>query len=182
MARALLIRHCQTTSQLPGAPLTALGEQQATALVPWLRDRGVDHVVSSPYARAVASIRPYAEATGLALNVDERLHERVLAPRSIDHWREVIRRAYVDPDHAEPGGESGRDVLRRTAAAIDAVLDAGHRLPAIVGHGHSLSLYLQSIDPGFGFDEHAAMTNPDAFEVERTPAGLRFARVWRPGA
>lgn len=182
MARALLIRHCQTTGQHPEAPLTELGEAQARTLVPWLRARGVDHVVSSPYARAVASIRPFAEATGLALNVDERLHERVIAPTPIDHWRDVIARAFVDPDHREPGGESGREVQERAQAAITEVLDQGHRLPSIVGHGHLFALVLHAIDPAFGFEQHAAMTNPDVFELHRDTRGLRFTRIWTPDA
>ncbi|MEO0605496.1 MAG: histidine phosphatase family protein [Myxococcota bacterium] len=178
MSRALLIRHAQTTGQAPEAVLTSLGEQQARELVPWLVARGVDHVVSSPYVRARETVRPFCEARGLPLNVDDRLHERVIAGAPIDHWRDVVRRAFVDLDHAEPGGESGRTVLERATAAIVPVLDAGHALPALVSHGHLLALFLQSVDPGFGFDEHAAMTNPDVFELRRDAEGLSFTRLW----
>ncbi|MEN0061018.1 MAG: histidine phosphatase family protein [Myxococcota bacterium] len=182
MARALLIRHCQSTGQAPEAPLSDLGRRQAEDLVPWLQARGVDHVVSSPYARAVATLRPFSDATGLPLHLDDRLHERVIAPEPIDHWREVIKRSFVDPAHHEPGGESGQDVLERATSAIVSVLDAGHTLPALASHGHLLALFLQSIDRSFGFAEHAAMTNPDAYLLERTPEGLRFERVWSDGA
>ncbi|MEM6931332.1 MAG: histidine phosphatase family protein [Myxococcota bacterium] len=180
MSRALLIRHAQTTGQAPQAGLSPLGDQQARDLVPWLAARGVDHVVSSPYVRAAATIRPFCEAQSLALNIDDRLHERVLAGASIDHWRDVVRRAFVDPDHAEPGGESALAVLERATAAILPVLDAGHALPAVVSHGHLLALFLQSVDPAFGFDEHAAMTNPDVFELRRDDVGLSFTRLWHP--
>jgi 2,3-bisphosphoglycerate-dependent phosphoglycerate mutase len=110
MTRLLLVRHCETTGQQPEAPLTEAGRAQAQHLAGWLADLGVDHVVSSPYRRAVDSIAPFAAASGLPLNLDPRLHERVIAPAPIPHWREAIRRAFVDPDHREPGGESGREV------------------------------------------------------------------------
>jgi 2,3-bisphosphoglycerate-dependent phosphoglycerate mutase len=179
MTRMLLVRHCEISGQQPEAPLTEAGRAQAQHLAGWLAARGVDHVVSSPYRRAVDSITPFAAAAGLPLNVDPRLHERVIAAAPIPHWRDVVRRAFVDPDHREPGGESAGEVLARATLALDAVLEAGHRLPVVVSHGHLLALVLQAVDATFGFEAHAAMTNPDVYLLERADGGTaRFDRLW----
>jgi hypothetical protein len=65
----------------------------------------------------------------------------------------------------------------------------------VVSHGHLLALVLQAVDRTFGFEAHAAMTNPDVFLLERPAGGpgfpaldgplgpARFERLWgRTGA
>lgn len=48
---------------------------------------------------------------------------------------EVTRRALVDPDHVEPGGESGRQVVAGSRAAMLEALDGSATLPVLVSHG-----------------------------------------------
>jgi 8-oxo-dGTP diphosphatase len=47
-------------------PLTPSGRGQAAALVPMLSAFGVTHVVTSEWERCMATVRPYAEAAGVA--------------------------------------------------------------------------------------------------------------------
>ena len=180
MQRALLVRHCQTTGQAPGDPLSDEGHAQTEALAAFLGAHPVERILSSPYLRARQSIAPFAERAGLAVTVDERLHERVIAPEPISHWREVVRRAFVDLDHQEPGGESARETRDRGLAALADALDGGDGLSVLVSHGHLLALVLQSFDPGFGFAQHVAMTNPDVFGIARADGATTFRRLWPP--
>jgi 2,3-bisphosphoglycerate-dependent phosphoglycerate mutase len=174
----LLVRHCQTTGQSADDPLTELGHAQAAALTEFLAGFPVARLISSPYTRARQSIAPFAARSGLPVAVDPRLAERTIAPARLPlpNWRELVERAFVDPDHREPGGESGRDVLDRVWAAVTEAAD-GDGLAALVGHGHAFGLLLHAIDPRFGFAGHAAMTNPDVYRLERAP--WRFERLWR---
>lgn len=151
MPRMLLIRHCESIGQAPEAPLTEHGRAQALALAAHLAQYPIDYVVSSPYVRACETSAPFAGRAQLAIHIDERLAERRLSPEPIDHWREVVRESFRDPDHRVPGGESGRETLVRGWAALEAALATGHRLPALVTHGQLMSLVLHAIDPRFGF-------------------------------
>ena len=54
-------------------PLTPEGTAQAAALVPVLAAYGVTTVVTSPWERCAASVRPYAEHAGLTLDTVEGL-------------------------------------------------------------------------------------------------------------
>lgn len=173
----ILVRHCQTTGQAPESELTALGRTQAGELAVFLAGFNIDHIVTSPYQRARDSIAPFAELRDLCPVIDDRLAERRLADTDLPHWRDVVQRAFVDLDHVEPGGESGRETLIRGWAAIHDAATAGKELPVVVGHGHLFGLVLHSIDPAFGFAGHAAMTNPDVFLLEDEP--WRFVRLWR---
>jgi 2,3-bisphosphoglycerate-dependent phosphoglycerate mutase len=178
MLRALLIRHCESSGPAPDAPLTPVGRTQAIALAGRLAAHPIDHIVSSPYPKARATIEPFATRARLPIRTDERLAERRLSREPIADWREVVRRSFSDPDHRVPGGESGGETVARGWAAIRAVLEGGHELPAVVSHGQLLSLVLHSIDPAFGYAGWESLTNPDVHLLETGPGGtFTFRRL-----
>jgi 2,3-bisphosphoglycerate-dependent phosphoglycerate mutase len=178
MPRLLLVRHCQSAGQEPGAPLTDAGHAQAHLLAQRLAAFPIDRVVSSSYARARATLAPFAARRALQLELDDRLVERRLSPSPIDGWREVVARSFEDPDFRVPGGESGRETLERAWKALHVIFDGSHALPVVASHGQLISLVLHSIDPGFGFAGWQALANPDVFELERAASGrLSFQRL-----
>jgi 2,3-bisphosphoglycerate-dependent phosphoglycerate mutase len=179
LGRALLVRHCESQGPAPDAPLTARGDGQAEALAERLLAEPIDHVVSSPYLRARATIAPFAARTGLRVHIDERLAERRLSREPVADWREAVRRSFVDPDHRLPGGESAAEARSRGLAALSAVLSAGHRLPVVVSHGQLLSLVLHSLDPSFGYKGWQSLENPDVFLLEVDGARAVFSRLGR---
>jgi 2,3-bisphosphoglycerate-dependent phosphoglycerate mutase len=173
----LLVRHCEATGP-PANVLTETGRAQAVALASRLAPLAIDHVVSSPYARARATIEPFSKRSGLPIHIDERLAERTLSAVPTDAWREAVRRSFVDLDARLPGGESGREVLARGWAALHALLAEGHRLPVAVSHGQLMSLVLHSIDAGFGHAGWESLRNPDVILLESDAAErFRFRRL-----
>ncbi len=177
--QVLLVRHCESSGQAPEAPLTPRGHAQAEALATALAKHPIDHVASSPYLRARETIEPFAARAGLRLHIHAGLAERRLSPAPIEHWRDVVRLSFSDPEHRVPGGESGAETLARGWAALDAILRDGHRLAVVVSHGQILSLILHSIDPSFGFAGWEVLRNPDVFLLKHAEAGSStFERVW----
>ncbi len=134
--------------------------------------------MSSPYLRARQTIAPFAAVAGLAVRVDARLAERVLAPDPLDDWRSAVRRSFVEPDWKVPGGESGREAQCRGRAAVDAVLSEAGTFTVVVTHGQLMSLILRSIDPRFGFAEWERLSNPDGYFVEAGSDGTLSCRRW----
>jgi 2,3-bisphosphoglycerate-dependent phosphoglycerate mutase len=181
MSRLLLVRHCQSTGQQPDGALTDAGHAQAHALAERLAAHPIDHLVSSTYRRAIATLAPFAARTGLELHLDERLVERRLSPAPIPDWRDVVARSFVEPDFRVPGGESGREVLERAWKGLDAILARGHSLPAVASHGQLISLVLHSIDPSFGFAGWESLSNPDVHLLERDASGRFSFRRIGPG-
>ncbi|MEM9420115.1 MAG: histidine phosphatase family protein [Planctomycetota bacterium] len=165
MYEFLLIRHCHATGQAPDAPLSHEGVREARQLASVLNSYGVDRLVSSPFQRARDTIEPFAQAKKLALKIDDRLSERLLADPPVADWREYIRRSFDDYDSRAPGGESARDVLLRGWAAISDVLAAENNLPAFVTHGHFIALVLHSLDDKFSYSGWESLRNPDIFRV-----------------
>ncbi|CAM3148907.1 histidine phosphatase family protein [Paenibacillus sediminis] len=59
MKTLYLIRHCKAKGQEPDADLTLEGELQAEALSNFLIDKPIDLIISSPFLRAIHSIKPF---------------------------------------------------------------------------------------------------------------------------
>jgi 2,3-bisphosphoglycerate-dependent phosphoglycerate mutase len=179
MGRLILIRHCESSGQAPHAALTEAGTRAAHTLAGRLVPLAPDAIYSSPYARAVATVRPFAEQAGLPIREDQRLHERILAAAPLDDWLDHIRRSYEDIDHrAGEGGETLREITARGCSALADIAAAGHRLPIAASHGNLISAILRAADPAFGFDDWRALRNPDLFEItiaEGRP--IAFARL-----
>jgi broad specificity phosphatase PhoE len=73
-------------------PLSVTGREQARALCVKMFDLGVKRIYSSPYSRAVATVRPLAEALGIDIEIRNDLRERRLAMGEIHNWREELEK------------------------------------------------------------------------------------------
>ena len=157
MARLVtLVRHGQTECSARLAysgrldiPLTETGRQQALRAAQQLAGADIDAVVTSPLTRARDTAQAIADATGVALRVDERLTEvdygafegldraaaREQVGQAFEDWR-------ADPFGAPvPGMEPLADALGRARAATADAL-AAHQHPVIVGHQGILRIVL----------------------------------------
>ncbi len=112
MKNIFLERHCQAVGQEPEAPLTSQGTKDAIALIDFFQDKKIDAIYSSPFLRAVETIRPFADSVGLKVNLDHRLKERVLSSLQLDDWMAKLEATYTDLDLTFEGGESSREAMR----------------------------------------------------------------------
>jgi 2,3-bisphosphoglycerate-dependent phosphoglycerate mutase len=138
----ILVRHAQSAPD-PASPerdwpLSDAGRRQAADLAPVLAELGVDTLASSPFSRAIETLRPYADRMGLDIVVDEDLRERALGgwmPNVAD-VEAAVRRMHADLDFQLDGGESGRACLARFEAALARLVSANPgRTLAVGSHG-----------------------------------------------
>jgi 2,3-bisphosphoglycerate-dependent phosphoglycerate mutase len=178
MLRVLLVRHA--TPVLPDVwsdeytrPLTETGLQQASSLEEECHHLELDAVYSSPYLRAIQTVQPLAAARGLTVRPVEDLREHRLSAEPIDHWREVLERAWSDLDFAPPSGETMRVTQTRAWNALEKLCaDHASGTIAIGGHGTAFSLLLHKIDPRVNAVFHLAMPMPAVYTLE-------FDGTWR---
>jgi broad specificity phosphatase PhoE len=170
MARLILVRHGQTRSNvhglldtdLPGPGLTALGRQQAAALVDTLGAERIDRVVASPLTRTVETATPLAAARGLDLTTDPGLREvragdlegRSDRASHLAYLGAVLAWAAGDLDAEMPGRpETGAGFLDRYDRAVAAALD-GVETAVCVSHGAAIRAWAcaraTNVDAGFG--------------------------------
>jgi len=138
----ILVRHAQSAPDpaLPERdwPLSEKGRRQAAELAPVLADLGVDALASSPFIRAIETLRPYAEAANLEIAVDEDLRERALGGwmENVADVEAAVRRMHADLDFKLEGGESGHACVARFEAALARIAATNPgRTIAVGSHG-----------------------------------------------
>jgi broad specificity phosphatase PhoE len=132
--------------------LTEEGHAAAAALAARLAP--VPRVLSSPEPKAVATGAPLARASGVELEIDDRLREveRALNLPSYDEHRAAVRR-YLGGG-AVDGWEPAPGARDRFAAAL-----AGLDGAAVVTHATVLALFL-----GYDFERWERIQLPDVIE------------------
>jgi 2,3-bisphosphoglycerate-dependent phosphoglycerate mutase len=174
------VRHCKAAGQEPEAPLTAEGLRQAEQLADFFAEQKVDRIVSSPFERAIASIRPYAARIGIAIETDGRLGERVLSAEPLPDWMERLRASFADLDRRLPGGESSREAMERGAGVIEDCRRRPETNTVVVTHGNLMTLILRAYDDHYGYEEWKSLTNPDVYELCWTEGAgeTSIRRLW----
>jgi broad specificity phosphatase PhoE len=136
MALAYLVQHGEK-EPVPGDPgLTPAGRRQAGRTGRWLDGRGVQALFTSPLRRARETADCIAAVTGLAVQPDTRLRERLNWDGS-QPYRDFLAlwaRTTEDRDFVPPDGESSR----QAGARLQAFLAGLPGLPspvAVVTHG-----------------------------------------------
>lgn len=165
-----LLRHAESTvdPDLPESdwPLSEAGFQQARELCTTLASLGIEHVVSSPFVRAVDTVRPFCKAAGVDLQIDRGLRERRLSGRWIRDFEGILRKTWEDFELALPGGESSRECQERIVNCVSRLASARRgRVLLVSSHGNAIGLFLNALDHAFGWAEWRAMRNPDLFRI-----------------
>jgi 2,3-bisphosphoglycerate-dependent phosphoglycerate mutase len=178
--RVLLVRHCQSSGPEPTASLTVVGHQQAAILATYLNQFGIDHIVASPFHRAIQTIEPFAQQVQLPIRIEDAFAERLLSAQPLEDWLSHIRYSFTDFDYRAPGGESSHEAQSRGRKALDAILAQHYQLPVVVTHGSLLTLILRSIDTTFSFATWERLTNPDVYLVAVDSQGrYTVQRRWK---
>jgi probable phosphoglycerate mutase len=135
-------------------PLDQVGHRQAVQLARWAVTQKFTSLSCSPLQRAVQTIEPTAQATGLLANVEPRLRELdfgVAEGRTLDDLRadspQMVAEFEADPAVAHfPGGEPPVDAVVRSLDALDALVaaDSGGRL-LVVAHNTLIRLLTCSV-------------------------------------
>ena len=138
-----LIRHGETlgnasrTVQLPDNPLSPRGIAQAELLARRLEREGIAAILSSDFARAVATAEHLRRVTGAPVRHDPLLQERNFGDLRGTPYTELGFDMFA-PDYAPPNGETWEVFharVDRAWALVQEAADAAGGPLAIVTHG-----------------------------------------------
>lgn len=181
LKKIFLVRHCLAEGQHKDSPLTTVGMRQAILLSQFFNKQNIaiDSIISSPYLRAIESIKPFAESKNLDVELDSRLQERILSNEPVDDWMEVLEQSFNEMDFKLPGGESANDAIARGNDVFDSILrDNELNNVILVSHGNLISLLLKRFDKTIGFDEWKNLNNPDVFLIESNEEEHSVRCLW----
>lgn len=156
MTQLYFVRHAQPLYRChddAGRELSPKGMADREAVTHFLMDKRIDTVISSPYRRAVDTVRHFADSVRLPIIHMADFRERGVASEWIDDFDTFCRRQWADFDYRLPGGESLREVQTRNIAAVMRVLrEYANQRVVIGGHGTAISTVLNYYDPSFGYE------------------------------
>ncbi|MFD2445529.1 histidine phosphatase family protein [Bacillus sp. CGMCC 1.16607] len=173
-----LVRHCQAEGQSFSANLTNIGYEQAERLADFLIDKNIEALRSSPYLRAIHSVKPLAEKLNLQIEEDSRLSERVLCSDDRPDWMQMLEDSFNDLDLCYEGGESSRTAMARGISVITEVFECVEKTTVLATHGNLMALIIRHYDQSFGFEQWKALSNPDVYCIKFDGQTRQIDRIW----
>jgi len=178
MKTVYLVRHASAEGQPIDAPLTEQGRKQALALVEFFRQKEIDLIFSSPYKRAIDTIKPLSDSKKIKIIEDSRLGERVLSTVSFEDWRDKLKQSFDDFDLVFEGGESHTTGMERAKCLLEDILCSKDENILLVSHGNMTTLLMRYFNESFGYDCLMELTNPDVFELVVSDEKTILKRIW----
>ena len=157
MTTVYFIRHAEsdhTDKNERTRRLSAKGKADVPLVTRFFDGKIIDAAFSSPYQRAIDTIRDVAEKHSLIIQIVEDFREWGRKSDPSAKFSEFCRRHWDDPDYRYSGGESLNNVRRRNVTALNNVLSLCEDKTVIIGtHGMALSAVISVFDPTFGCNE-----------------------------
>ena len=177
--RIYIIRHCKAEGQEFDAQLTDEGHKQAQQLRDLFSTIEVDRIISSPYRRAVQSIKPLSETKRVEIETDSRLEERNLSSKQLTDWLEKLESTFLNMDLTFEGGESSREATERVVQLMEECeADEMEESIIVVTHGNLMALLLNHFLHDFGFEGWKGLSNPDVYLLQINEDGAEVERIW----
>lgn len=165
MKTIYLVRHCQAVGQPHESPLTEIGFYQARQLANFFKEVGIERIISSPYMRAIQTVRPLAKQKNIEIEINYQLKERVLSNEPLLDWFKTLRKTFYYPEFKLAGGESSQEAANRIVEVVERAFKSNSNPTVIVTHGNLMALLLNHYHKEFGFNEWAGLSNPDVYRL-----------------
>lgn len=131
--------------------LTAQGLTDSLKVTKFLLDKHVQHLYSSPYKRAIDTVKDFSEKASLPITTISDIRERKIDSVWIEDFESFTRKQWTDFSYRYSDGESLGQVQKRMVKAIRTLL-AEHPdgIIAAASHGTALSTLVNYFQPSFG--------------------------------
>lgn len=170
MTRIFFVRHAEPNygnHNDPARELSPRGMIDRERVTRFFADNRIDIVISSPYKRAIDTIKPFAESRGLAIEIIEDFRERKVGACWIEDFSEFAKRQWEDFDYKLSDGECLREVQERNISALKSVLQKHPGKSIVIGsHGTALSTIINYFNHSFGYDDFRKIKNRMPWIVE----------------
>lgn len=162
-------------------PLSEKGENDAELVAEILQEYSIGQIFSSPYHRALQTIKPLAGRLKIDIHVEPDLRERQLASSMPADFLKAVENTWANPNFAHPGGESNSSAQSRGISAISKLNQRFKGKHIVLStHGNLLAVTLQHFSPTINFSFWRSLTFPDIYKLEFTPAGqTSIVRLWK---
>ena len=153
MTNVYFIRHAEPNYENHDGlsrELSPKGLQSSKELVNSFAGIQIDAFYSSPYLRAVDTIKPLADSRGRSIHLIPDFRERKITDHWIEDFTGFTEKQWADFHYHLPGGESLFMVQERNIRALEDLLQAHPDQTILIGtHGTALSTIINYYKPDF---------------------------------
>lgn len=177
------VRHCESPyveGEERSREISAAGEQDAMKIAELLQHIPIDVFISSPYARAIQTIKPLADVMNCPIQLYEDIRERHIGVFGGMSFQEAKRKVYEDFHFSFPEGETSHDAQQRAVAVLRELISKYDGQHIVIGtHGDIMTLMMNYFDPAYGFEFWISTTMPDIYKLELQDMQLvRVEKLW----
>ncbi|MBO4409064.1 MAG: histidine phosphatase family protein [Clostridiales bacterium] len=155
MTRVFFVRHAEPNYDNHDDMLRELspkGLADRSKVTDFLSSKDIDVVLSSPFKRAVDTVKDFADSKGLSIEIVDDFRERRVDSVWIEDFSAFSRRQWDDFSYKLSDGECLKEVQERNISALNEVLSRYSGKNIVIGsHGTALSTVINYYDPSFGF-------------------------------
>ena len=158
--------------------LSAKGLEDRELVTDFLMDKQIDVVISSPFKRAIDTVRDFADKNEMNITIIDNLRERRVDSCWIEDFTSFSRKQWDDFSYKLSDGECLAEVQQRNIAALDKILDDYRDQNIVVGtHGTALSTIINYYDKTFGYNEFDAIRHLMPWVVHFTFDGKELIQI-----
>jgi 2,3-bisphosphoglycerate-dependent phosphoglycerate mutase len=145
-------------------PLSQKGMLDAIKLTERFSEYEVSRVFSSPYLRAVNTVKGIAEMKGIKIETIEDFRERKVSNGHIEDFFTYAERQWNDFDYRLEEGESLNQTQERVMKAVNIILERHSGESIVIGtHGTALGVILNYFNKKYDFNFWKTIKMPDIF-------------------
>lgn len=157
MTKVYFVRHAHPDFSVQDdltRPLSDRGQADVKKVTDFLMSRGIHKVFSSPYKRAIDTVKDFAEKSNLEIHTVHDLRERKIDDAWIEDFNSFARQQWEDFEYKLSNGECLREVQERNIAALQEILKENKDKNIVIGtHGTALSTLINFYNKNFNYDE-----------------------------
>lgn len=135
-------------------PLTEKGEKDVELVSKFLEEKQIDIVLSSPYKRAIDTVKKCSDMINKKVIIVKDFKERKVGNCWIEDFNEFAMKQWNDFDYKLSDGECLREVQQRNINALKNILVNYENKNIVIGsHGTALSTIINYYDKAYVYKE-----------------------------
>ncbi len=135
-------------------PLTEKGKKDALKVATYLNDMDIEVALSSPYKRAVDTIRPFIDTNNMSVELVENFRERKVDSCWIEDFQGFSKKQWEDFNYKLSDGECLYEVQERNIKALEDVLKRFYGKNIVIGtHGTALSTIINYYESSYEYKD-----------------------------
>lgn len=169
MTKVYFVRHAKPDFSIKDdltRPLSEQGINDCRKVTEFLSDKAITKAFSSPYKRAVDTIRDFTESVNLNIDIIEDFRERKVDNVWIEDFNKFAKDQWADFNYKLSEGECLNEVQKRNVNALMQLLEENADKNIVVGsHGTAMSAIINHFNKEFGYSEFERIKNLMPFIV-----------------